>query len=127
MLKEIIKRVNNLTPGQQREVLSFIQNMPNSGERGYPRKKTRVGIDLATPDRVVQSDTRDISATGVFINTNSKLEKSGTVNVVFSLPGHERPFKLKGEITRVEKSGMAIRFLEVSPYFNQILDEAIWG
>lgn len=127
MLKEIIKRVNNLTPGQQRQVLSFIQNMPSGGERGYPRKKTRVEIDVAAGSRVIQSDTRDISCTGVFVNANARLERSGTVSVVFSLPGQERPFKLKGEITRVEKEGIAIRFRDVSPYFNQILDQAIWG
>ncbi|WP_022663891.1 PilZ domain-containing protein [Desulfospira joergensenii] len=127
MLQKIIKRVNNLTAEQQKQVLDFLQNLPNGGERGYPRKRTRLGIDIAGGNRVIQSDTRDISATGVFINTTGRLDPAGTVQVVFSLPKYEKPFKLQGEITRIEKNGIAIRFREVSPYFNQILDDAIWG
>ncbi len=126
MLKDIIKKVHHLTTDQQADLLKYLQALPVGGERGYPRKRARLDIDAVSGEKVIQSDTRDISASGVFINVAGRFEKNKAVQVVFSLPAQERPFKLQGEIIRVEKNGIAIQFNEVSPYFTQILDKAIW-
>jgi hypothetical protein len=126
MIDEIIKRVHNLTPEQQKDVLEYLNSMQASFKRGYPRMETTIEIDAVVGDKLIKSDVRDISGSGMFINTKWEIDIGKDVRVAFSLPGQDRPFKLQGKITRVEQSGIAIQFKEVSPYFQKILDGLIW-
>lgn len=126
MIDEIIKRVRNLTPEQQKDVLKYLKSMQTYSPRGHLRRQTTIEIDAVVGDKLIQSDIRDISGSGVFINTKEKFDPDNGVLVVFSLPGQDRPFKLQGRITRVEQAGIAIQFEEVSPYFQKILDGVIW-
>ncbi|NOX34372.1 MAG: hypothetical protein GXP56_11675 [Deltaproteobacteria bacterium] len=126
MLDEIIKRVRNLTPDQQEEILETLKAWQTGKEREYQRLKTRTDVDVVVGDRIIQTDTNDISASGIYINTSGKFETNKSVRVVFSVPGIDKPFKLQGMIVRVEQNGMAIKFENITPYFKQILDDVIW-
>lgn len=126
MLDEIIRRVKNLTEDQQKEMLETLQGMQAGKLRDYPRMETRTDIDVVVGDRVIQTDARDISASGIYINTSGKFEINKNVRVVFSVPGIDKPFKLTGNIIRVEQDGLAIKFKNITPYFKKILDDAIW-
>ncbi len=126
MIDEIIRRVHNLTPEQQKDTLEHLKSIQASGSRRHLRRETTIEIDAVVGDRLIQSDIRNISGSGVFINTKEKIDPDNGVRVVFLFPGQDRPFKLQGRITRVEKAGIAIQFEEVSPYFQKILDGVIW-
>ena len=126
MLDEIIKRVRNLTQDQQKEILEILKTWQAGKQREHQRLKSRVDIDVVVGDRIIQTDARDISASGIFINTSGKFETNQSVRVVFSVPGFDKPFKLQGMIVRVEKNGLAIKFENITPYFKKILDDVIW-
>lgn len=126
MLDEIIKRVRNLTQDQQKEILDTLKTWQAGKQREHQRLKTRVDIDVVVGDRVIQTDAKDISAGGIFINTSGKFETNKSVRVVFSVPGYDKPFKLQGMIVRVEQNGLAIKFENITPYFKKILDDVIW-
>ncbi len=126
MLDEIIKRVRNLTQDQQKEILEILKTWQAGKQREHQRLKSRVDIDVVVGDRIIQTDARDISASGIFINTSGKFETNKSVRVVFSVPGFDKPFKLQGMIVRVEKNGLAIKFENITPYFKKILDDVIW-
>ena len=126
MLDEIIRRVQNLSLDQQKEILKTIKSWQVGKQRDYQRLETRTDIDVVVGDRVIQTDAKDISASGIYINTSGKFETNKNVRVVFSVPGFDKPFKLKGTIVRVEQDGMAIKFKNITPYFKKILDDVIW-
>ena len=126
MLDEIIKRVRNLTQDQQKEILEILKTWQAGKQREHQRLKSRVDIDVVVGDRIIQTDARDISASGIFINTSGKFETNKSVRIVFSVPGFDKPFKLQGMIVRVEKHGLAIKFENITPYFKKILDDVIW-
>jgi hypothetical protein len=128
MIDEIIRQIHNLTREQQKGVMEYLASIPKDGLRGYSRLSAKLEIDAVVDesDKVVQSDTRDISASGVYIKTDMKFEIGKSARVIFSIPGHDIPLKLHGEITRIEKDGMAIKFNEVNPNFKETLDDAIW-
>jgi len=126
MLDEIIKRVRNLTHDQQEEILETLQTWQTGKQREYQRLNTRADIDVVVGDRVIQTDIKDISAGGIFINTSGKFENNKSVRVVFSIPGYDKPLKLEGVIVRVEQNGLAIQFENITPYFKKILDDVIW-
>lgn len=126
MLDEIIKRVRNLTDDQQKEILKIIKTWQTGKQRDYQRLNTKTDVDMVVGDRVIQTDTQDISASGIFINASGKFETNKDVRVVFSVPGKDTPFKLQGKIVRVEQNGIAIKFKSITPYFKKILDDVIW-
>ncbi len=127
MQDKIIKRIQNLTLEQQKEVLAFLDTIPKDGLRGYSRLSAKLEIDAVIDDKShVRSDTRDISASGVYIKTDMRFRTGKPVQIAFSIPEHDIPLKLHGEITRIEKDGIAIRFNEVNPNFKKALDDAIW-
>lgn len=126
MLNEIIKKAHSLTSTQQKDVLEYMKSLPSSGERGYPRKKVRMEVDAVAGDKLIQADIRDMSASGIYIKMARKFQGEKEVKVVFSVPGQGRPFKLDGEIVRVESNGIAITFKDLSPYIKDMLDDTIW-
>ena len=127
MIDEIIKRIRNLTHEQQKDVMGYLDLIPKDGLRGYSRLSAKLEIDaVVDDDKTIQSDTRDISASGVYIRTGMKFEIGKSARVVFLIPDYDIPLKLHGEITRVDKDGIAIRFDEVSSYFKKTIDDAIW-
>ncbi len=126
MLDEIIKRVRNLKSEQQKEILEILKTWQSGKQRDYPRLDTNVDIDVVIGDRVIQTDAKDISAGGIYINTSGKFEANKNVRVVFTIPGIDKPFKLEGMIVRVEQNGMAIKFSNITPYFKKMLDDIIW-
>ncbi len=126
MLNEIIERVNNLSEQQQKDVLDYLRALPPRDKRDCIRKQAQLSIDVVTGDQTIQTDTRDISAGGVFINSVEKLDKGLNVRVVFSIPGQDTPFKLNGFIGRVEPAGIAVQFKDLDPTTKNILDDAIY-
>lgn len=126
MSDEIIKMVHNLTYDQQKKVWMDLQSLQEGEKRRYQRRMINADIDAVVGDRIIQSDTRDISASGVYIRTTQNLEPGKGAQVVFMIPNHKTPLKLKGKLIRTEASGIVIKFKDQSPYSNRILDEVIW-
>jgi hypothetical protein len=124
-LDEIIKRVRNLTHDQQEEILEILKTRQEGKQREYQRFKTNSDIDVVIDDRVIQTRTDDISASGVFIKASGKFELNKSARVVFTIPGYDKPFKLQGMVARIEDGGFAISFENISPYFKKILDDVI--
>ena len=127
MLSEIIERVNNLTEEQQRDVLAYLRELPSGSKREYPRKKTQVSIDVLAGEQAIQADTRDMSAGGVFINSVQAFNEGVDIRVVFSIPGQDDPFNLRGVIRRVEPLGFAVQFMDMNHDSKKILNDAIFN
>ena len=86
--------------------------MKPNGER---RSGTRIATRVSTRVRTVQgtdhnAETRDVSANGVFLYTNSKMEKGAEVELVLILPpeltaGEKCWVCCQATIVRVEEDG----------------------
>ncbi len=125
-LVEIIERVAELTPKQQEDLLEILKKWQAEKHREFQRLSSRIEVDVLVGDRVLKTQSRDISAGGIFIRASGKLEPEKNVRIVFSVPGHPKPFKLQGTVVRVEKTGWAICFENTTPYFKKILNDVIW-
>ncbi|MCF6249571.1 MAG: PilZ domain-containing protein [Desulfobacula sp.] len=126
ILDQIIKRIKNLSFEKQEKLLDILKEWQQGKEREFKRLNRRSEVAVAGTNRVIQTDMRDISGSGVYINTSGKFAMDERVRVVFTVPDFEKPFKLQGKIVRVEQQGMAIKFEDITPYFKTILDDAIW-
>jgi|JFJP01.1.fsa_nt_gi hypothetical protein len=123
---EIIKRIHNLTDQQQEKILKILTIWQKGKQRDYQRLKTSTDVGILVGDKLIQTRTIDVSASGIYIKAYKKFEVNRSLRVVFSVPGHKKPFKLQGTIVRVETDGMAIKFENITPYFQKILDDVIW-
>ncbi len=85
IIDKITEKVRNLTQKQQEDVLNYIQSLYDPRE--YARFSQIIEIDAVVGNRVIQSDTRDISAGGAFVNTNVPLEPGSAARVVFQSRG----------------------------------------
>ena len=91
------------------------------------RKSDRVKSELPVVIEGVRGVTRDISATGVFLEVDSPLEPGSTVEFLVTLddPKKELVFSCQGQIVRAEelegKYGVATKIL--SMHLMPLLDE----
>lgn len=123
LIDEINKRLLSLTESQQRQTLEYIQSIHDARE--YARVKKRIEFVAAVGDQVIQSDTRDISASGAFVYTNTRLKNGSDAVIVFSVPGGDRPFKLKSRVVRAEEEGAAFVFSDMAFSSQKALDEVL--
>ncbi len=126
MINEIIKRVHNLTVPQQKELLDYLDSLQNYSLRGYPRKKAAVAVDAVVGNRVLQTHSIDISASGIYIQASGKFQVDADARVLFSIPGAKTPFKFGGKIIRVDQEGISIKFEGLNAYMKETLDKLIW-
>lgn len=125
-VEEINRRVKNLPEDLQEELLTILKSWQTGKERTYPRLDTLMEIDVLVGDRVIQTNMKNISATGVLVSTRNPVKTKETVKVVFRLAGDAKPLKLEGTVVRSDENGLAVEFEKITPYFKEILDEAIW-
>jgi len=107
---------------------SAIEFRKNIETRVRARKLASLEVDAVIGERIIQSETKIISATGLLINTRMKFQPGEVARVVFAMPtGHNasKRIKLKARTVRNEDKGVAVQFVDVSPYFTKFLDDAV--
>ncbi|MCG8688480.1 MAG: PilZ domain-containing protein [Desulfobacterales bacterium] len=123
VLEAIIKETGSLSLDQKKEVLHYIRSI--NQPRTYPRIRKRIEIDIMIDDKIIRSDTKDMSAAGVYVKTPVKTQIGKAAKVVFSLPGQKRPFKLDGRVVRTESGGIALWFSEMTTYTRENLNKLL--
>nr|WP_319495078.1 PilZ domain-containing protein [uncultured Desulfobacter sp.] len=94
--------------------------------RRFKRKMVPLEIDVLVEGRLIKTNMKDISASGVLVKAKENIEKNKKAKMVFSIPGMEKPLKLKGRVVRSTKNGIAIEFDDKSQEFRSFLNHKIW-
>lgn len=91
---------------------------PSANQRGNERVATMATVELGTELWPRKGVTRDISASGMFIETDAihPIEHLLTFSVELDTPQGKMPLKCRGEVVRVEprgpKVGVAVKITE---------------
>nr|WP_321402185.1 PilZ domain-containing protein [uncultured Desulfobacter sp.] len=94
--------------------------------RRFKRKMVPFEIDVLVEGRLIKTNMKDISASGVLVKAKENIEKDKKAKMVFSIPGMEKPLKLKGRVVRSTRNGIAIEFDDKSQEFRSFLNHKIW-
>jgi Tfp pilus assembly protein PilZ len=86
---------------------------PNNDLRKHPRKPYAQMVLYATDKRFYEGSIKDISNSGVFIETNKDLYVGQTLTLAIPTRKPRKEVKLKGEIVRIEPHGLGIKFKAV--------------
>lgn len=80
------------------------------GMRKHPRKAFSKPVYISTKNRYYQGRVKNISRGGMFVSTNDKFDVGQVLHLVIPKTKYDKNVLIRGEIVRLSKSGMGIKF-----------------
>jgi type IV pilus assembly protein PilZ len=106
-----------------------------SERRQFERVLVDLEVDYRADDTFLFAYITDISAMGIFVQTQSPEPIGTRLNLRFNVPGQRDPFELEGEVLWINpyrpgdrenlNPGMGIRFLDLEPAERERLTELV--
>lgn len=109
----IFEIINEMSDTEMRQLLIDLEKWQKSKneKRKYPRRSTLVDITYSSDQRRIFEDfVRNISAGGLYIETNLVSELGQKLTMTFSHPDSGDPIKVSGKIIRVDSGGIGVKF-----------------
>ena len=107
---QLIERIKNMSLKQQTQLLKELDEGKDREFRKHYRKDFFMTVDYTVEDQYFQDCIQDMSNSGVFIKTFRPFSIGQTILMTFMVPDHQKPFKINGEIVRVDPSGIGVKF-----------------
>jgi Tfp pilus assembly protein PilZ len=121
VIPKLFQIILNLPEEKQQILLQYAEELLVKERRAFVRKTCSIPVSYATYDRVYSNIIKNISQKGVFIETQRPLFVGEELILSFSIAGFGTPFKVKGEIVQVSRSGIGVEFKNMSPYVKEML------
>ena len=130
LIKEISELAENASEEQKQTLLSLLEKRRllelleiwrQEDRRTMPRKRTPLSVHCYTKDQAFEDSVRDISSTGVFIETSALLSVGEEITLSFSSPHSEEPVKVTGEIVWTGPGGVGVEFKAASKDLEAII------
>ena len=109
----IFEIINSMSDEEMRQLLKDLEEWQHSKheKRKDPRRSTLINITYSSDQRRIFEDfVRNISAGGLFIETNLLSELGQELKMTFSHPDSGDPIKVLGKIVRVDSGGIGVKF-----------------
>ena len=117
----IFQEINRMSDEEMRQFYEELQERQNVQPRRYDRKDFSLIVDYKVSDQYYRDIIQDISESGVFIKTSQTFSAGQKIRMTFMSPDYQKPFKIKGEVVRVQTDGVGVKFLLES----QVQEEAL--
>ncbi len=109
----IFEIIDDMSDTEMRQLLKDLEKWQKSKneKRKYPRRSTLLDISYSSDQRRIFDDfVRNISAGGLYIETNLVTELGQKLTLTFSHPDSSDPIKILGKIVRVDSGGIGVKF-----------------
>jgi len=109
----IFEIINSMSDEEMRQHLKDLENWQKSKfeMRKHPRRSTHMDITYSSDQRRIFEDfVQNISAGGLYIETNLVTELGQELTMTFSHPDSSDPIKILGKIVRVDSNGIGVKF-----------------
>jgi len=106
----LFELIKGLSEDEQRSLLRELEEKLSRGKREHERKPFFMIIDYSTEDRVYKDYIQNISAGGVFIETQMPFAEGQELSLSFPLPNFQKYIKISGEIVRTSPQGIGVQF-----------------
>jgi len=127
VISKLFQIVIDLTEEQQLELLRYAEDLFFKEKRLHIRKSCDIPVNYATDYRVYTNHIKNISRSGLFIETQRPLMVGDEILMTFRLEGFNKPLKIKGEIAHATRKGVGVEFKDVSPYIEEMIDILLKG
>ena len=102
--------IDTMPEDEMRQLLKYLEDRKITDRRKYSRKDFFRIIDYVVEDRYYRDFIHDISETGLFIETSQKFSVGEKILMTFASPDNQKPFKINGEIARVNTEGIGVKY-----------------
>jgi Tfp pilus assembly protein PilZ len=113
--------IKKMSEPQKRALLKMLEDWQHTHRRGGAREPCFLAVDYATQGRVFKDFVRNVSSTGVFIETSEPFTVGEEITLTFSSGSDEGPVKITGEIVRSGSGGIGVRFKTAKPELEQVM------
>ncbi|MFP4193320.1 MAG: PilZ domain-containing protein [Desulfosalsimonas sp.] len=111
---DLVDFVLELSPRQQRELLSELKSRRASARRKFSRRPYRHTVQFTVQGKLFNGFFKNVSDSGAYVETlKSDLNQLGPgekVTMSFEHPYNNRHIKRTGEIARTGSDGIGVRF-----------------
>ena len=106
-----LKRTIRLLSSAEQAKLLHQLHVEKQDARSFPRKSMKVLVEYADENRAYQDYARDLSGSGMFIETQQKFKQGQVLNLLF-VPEHSSlPVKTKAFVVRNTDDGIGVSLL----------------
>ena len=106
----LIDLICDMSVAQQLELLKQLDKKQYKGGRTDYRRNRKIAVDYEVNDKVQKDFIHDISAAGVFIETQTPPSAGETIKLSFSIANQKTPITITGKIVRADPDGFAVDF-----------------
>ena len=100
-----------LVSGVSKQDMHSNNDRKGKNSRKHPRKPFCRTIRFSTPKEILKGRTKNISASGVFIATEEKLELGQVLRLILPFKGQK--VKIEGQIVWLNEEGFGLKFQKV--------------
>jgi len=136
---ELLKLIIDMSEDEKIQLLEQLGEMPDdegpvltvnlddddSFMRGKPLKICLIAVECKVEDRAFKSYIIDISSVGVFIESNDRFPIGQEITMSLTLPNHHEAFQLKGRIARSGSKGIGVKFYDLTPAQETLIQKYI--
>lgn len=125
IISKLFQVVINLGEEQQLALLRHAEELLVKEKRINIRKACEIPLNYAANNRVYSNHIKNISRSGVFIETQRPFIVGEEIIMSFKLEGFERPLKIKGEIAHATREGVGVEFKDLSTYIEEMIEVVV--
>ena len=118
---KLFETILSLNEHQQSELLCLAQNMAYGESRRANRKTCTVPINYLVDDQLYTDLIKNISRTGVYVETGKKVPVGAKIIMSFSLQDSKKPLKVEGKIIWCDLRGFGATFTSLTSYQEEML------
>ncbi len=127
LIARLFVLINQLDKDTLLQRLRTVKHPDFKWVREYPRLACYLMVDFAAGGKAYRSCIRDISASGVFIETADAFQIGQEIALCFTLADSNEmlPFKVAGKVTRLYPDGIGVQYLNMSGYQREIINALV--
>ena len=119
-ISKLFELILNLNEAHQEALLKKGQALL-SKEKRAPRKSCRIPVRYSTFDRMYSDQIKNISQSGVFIETQRPIFVGEEILIELKIEGLNEPFKIRGDVVHASPSGVGIRFKNINSDLSKMM------
>jgi len=125
IISKLIEIILKLKKEQQVKLLKYAEELLIEDKRSSVRKACQIPVNYATQNQIYTDHIKDISKSGLFIETKKPLSVGERIVMSFNMNGYDHPFKIKGEIVHTNRFGAGIAYKEISSYVADMIGSLV--
>ncbi len=114
VVKELFDLISSLSEDEQFILINLLKKHPIKSRRRHQRKDCTIAVECDTPDCTYMQYIRDISISGVFIETTESFSIGQEISLYFDFPDSEDAVKVVGQVIRRASKGIGVEFTNIT-------------